>query len=654
MSGTTGKVALVQNSTPLSGCPVLSVHVEDLVGYGTANCREGALNAAAPSNTTALFRLANGVTDTDRNSADFTTGIPAPRRTAPFVEVGPSVASTFPVTNSTIAPRDATIEVTFSEPVDVVGPWFDITCATSGAHNDATFASNGDTRAITPNSNFIAGEQCTVTVFKNQVHDRDIDDGPDTDTLSENYVWSFTVATGTEPPFPSSVHLAMGNPSGTSADQGQPDNFLMEKPEFALSYNRSRGGPNWVSWHLSNDWVGSLQRDDTFRADPAVPPDWYRVQGFDFSGSGFDRGHMVPNADRDKETARPINQATFLMSNILAQAPDNNQGPWADMENDLRDLLAGNELYIVAGGFGMGGTGSNGPAMTIANGEVTVPAYTWKVALVLPEGGGDDASRVTCSTRTIAVIMPNVQGIRTTPWQTFLVTVDDVEALTGYNFFSNLPEPYQQCVEAGINGVNPDLVKGAQTIAFAPLADRGYDASPFTVSATGGPSGNPVTFAASGSCTSSGANGATITLEAPGACTVTASQAGSVIYEAAPEVSRTFTVRDAIAPVISPVTATPDRLGPPNHKMIDVALTYTATDFSGTPVCALSVSSNEPANGTGDGNTSTDWQVVDQYRVRLRAERAGGGTGRTYTVTILCTDASGNESTAMVLVSVAK
>ena len=342
------------------------------------------------------------------------------------------------------------------------------------------------------------------------------------------------------------------------------------------------------------------------------------------------------------------------MSNILAQAPDNNQGPWADMENDLRDLLAGNELYIVAGGFGMGGTGSNGPAMTIANGEVTVPAYTWKVALVLPEGGGDDASRVTCSTRTIAVIMPNVQGIRTTPWQTFLVTVDDVEALTGYNFFSNLPEPYQQCVEAGINGVNPDLVKGAQTIAFAPIADRGYDASPFTVSATGGPSGNPVTFAASGSCTSSGANGATITLEAPGACTVTASQAGSVIYEAAPEVSRTFTVRDAIAPVISPVTATPDRLGPPNHKMIDVALTYTATDFSGTPVCALSVSSNEPANGTGDGNTSTDWQVVDQYRVRLRAERAGGGTGRTYTVTILCTDASGNESTAMVLVSVAK
>ena len=66
-----------------------------------------------------------------------------------------------------------------------------------------------------------------------------------------------------------------------------------------------------------------------------MPPDWYRVQAFDFSGSGFDRGHMTPNADRDKETSIPINQATFLMSNMVAQAPDNNQGPWADLENYL-------------------------------------------------------------------------------------------------------------------------------------------------------------------------------------------------------------------------------------------------------------------------------------------------------------------------------
>ena len=97
----------------------------------------------------------------------------------------------------------------------------------------------------------------------------------------------------------------MGNPSGAVASIGQPNNYLMEKPEFALSYSRDLGRPNWVSWHLSDEWIGTLTRVDTFRADPAVPADWYRVQSFDFTGSGFDRGHMVPNADRDKGDVDP-------------------------------------------------------------------------------------------------------------------------------------------------------------------------------------------------------------------------------------------------------------------------------------------------------------------------------------------------------------
>src|SRR5215831_16374499 len=145
------------------------------------------------------------------------------------------------------------------------------------------------------------------------------------------------------------------------------------------------------------------------------------------------------------------------MSNMVPQAPDNNQGPWAALEGDLRTIAsAGNELYIVSGPLGQGGTGSNGGTTnTVANGNVTVPAYTWKVALVLPLQSGDDISRVTCSTRTIAVLMPNAQGIRSTPWQNFLTTVDNIEQLTGFDFFSNLPPAVQACVEAGTNGTNP-------------------------------------------------------------------------------------------------------------------------------------------------------------------------------------------------------
>ncbi|HET9478033.1 MAG TPA: DNA/RNA non-specific endonuclease, partial [Pyrinomonadaceae bacterium] len=261
------------------------------------------------------------------------------------------------------------------------------------------------------------------------------------------------VAAGAPAPHPPSVHLTFGNPSNAVADLLQPNNYLMEKPSFALSYNRDKGTPNWVSWHLETAWTGSFPRTDTFRADPAVSPDWYRVQSTDYFASGFDRGHMTPNADRDNPASIPLNQETFLMSNMVPQAPNNNQGPWADLENFLRTLLSTNEVYVIAGPAGVGGSGDNGPADTIAEGRVTVPAYTWKVALVLPTGD-DDVSRVTAATRTIAVIIPNQNSINS-DWHTYLTTVDAVEALTGYDFFANVPEAVENAIEAGVDGNNP-------------------------------------------------------------------------------------------------------------------------------------------------------------------------------------------------------
>src|SRR4029079_8863412 len=100
-----------------------------------------------------------------------------------------------------------------------------------------------------------------------------------------------------------------------------------------------------------------------------------------------------------------------------------------------------------------------GFAETIANGHVTVPNVVWKVALIIPSGV-DDLSRVTCGARTIAVIMPNSNtfngsSIRDDNWQDFMVSVDQVESLTGYDFLSNLPDAVENCIEAGVNGVNP-------------------------------------------------------------------------------------------------------------------------------------------------------------------------------------------------------
>ncbi|HET6852330.1 MAG TPA: DNA/RNA non-specific endonuclease, partial [Pyrinomonadaceae bacterium] len=460
MSATTGKVALVSNAVSLSGsCPNGSdPDIVDFVGYGSsASCFEGGTRAPAPSNTNALFRKLNGTQDTNQNGDDFQTGAPNPRRTAPIVELGPWVAGTEPISDGFNAPHDATVTVDFSEPVDVVGNWFDITCTNSGQHNSATVASYNGAKGyhITPNTGFQFGEQCTVTIVHGNVHDQDLDDSsPDTDTLFADHVWTFTVvAAGAPAPQPPSVHLTMGNPSNAVVDLEQANNYLMEKPSFALSYNRDKGTPNWVSWHLETEWTGSLPRTDTFRADPAVSPDWYRVQSTDYFASGFDRGHMTPNADRDNSASIPLNQETFLMSNMVPQAPNNNQGPWADLESFLRTLLTDNEIYVVSGPAGVGGSGDNGPATTIANGHVTVPAYTWKVAMVLPRGE-DDVSRVTAATRTIAVIMPNQNSINS-DWHAYLTTVDAVEALTGYDFFANVPDIVETSIEAGTDGNNP-------------------------------------------------------------------------------------------------------------------------------------------------------------------------------------------------------
>ena len=107
-------------------------------------------------------------------------------------------------------------------------------------------------------------------------------------------------------------------------------------------------------------------------------------------------------------------------------------------------------------------------------------------------------------------------------------------------------------------------------------------------------------------------------------------------------VTRLVRVQDTIAPAISGFRVTPAILFPPNHRMVNVSALYQASDASGNPRCALSVSSNEPVNGLGDGSTIADWIVVDDHHVQLRAERSGRGEGRLYTVTLTCQDAAQN------------
>jgi uncharacterized repeat protein (TIGR01451 family) len=107
-------------------------------------------------------------------------------------------------------------------------------------------------------------------------------------------------------------------------------------------------------------------------------------------------------------------------------------------------------------------------------------------------------------------------------------------------------------------------------------------------------------------------------------------------------------------PKIGTVSVDRPVLWPPNHEMVNVAVDYIVTDNCGPVACTLAVSSNEPVNGQGDGNTSTDWQVIDAHHVRVRAERSGKGDGRIYGIGITCTDSSNASSAAHATVVVPK
>ncbi|MEY4135107.1 MAG: hypothetical protein RL386_1457, partial [Bacteroidota bacterium] len=217
-----------------------------------------------------------------------------------------------------------------------------------------------------------------------------------------------------QPTYLGASNLLMGNPSNAKPDIAQPENYLITRLQYALAYSRSRGSANWVSWYLGKEWLGEVDRQDNFRPDESLPATWYRVVTSDYTNSGFDRGHQCPSGDRT--ITAEDNSQTFIMTNIIPQAPSHNQGPWAQLESYCRKLVReDNELYIIMGNYGFGGIGSGGYREKLANGNITVPKYIWKVIVILPTGE-EDLKRVSASTRVIAVNIINRQDVSGLHW----------------------------------------------------------------------------------------------------------------------------------------------------------------------------------------------------------------------------------------------
>ncbi|RSK50301.1 DNA/RNA non-specific endonuclease [Hymenobacter rigui] len=244
-------------------------------------------------------------------------------------------------------------------------------------------------------------------------------------------------------------NLGLGNPSGATANVSMSTNYLLVKPQFTIGYNALRGTPTWVSWHLTRTDIGSAPRQDDFRPDPALPREFYQVTRNSYSGSGFDKGHNCPSADRTREL--DDNSATFLMTNMIPQAGNNNQRTWSSLEEWTRgQVQRGQEVYIIMGSYGKGGTGTAGFKTTIDNGHVTVPARVWKVLVILPEGSNDIQRIAAGQARLLAVDTPNDQTV-SPDWSQYRTSIDAIEAATGLDLLSKIPLAAQDRLEAQVD-----------------------------------------------------------------------------------------------------------------------------------------------------------------------------------------------------------
>lgn len=283
----------------------------------------------------------------------------------------------------------------------------------------------------------------------------------------------------------SSSVVYRGNTEFGDPGDGDPsDDFLVRRDQFTASYNSSRGTPNWVSYAINPTTFGSEDRCDCFTPDPALPGSYAKISTADYTGAGafhgygIDRGHLARSFDR---TAGSLDNAvTFYFTNIIPQAADNNQGPWAALEDSLGKLARNHnrEVYVVAGVAGNIGTVKN-------EGKIVIPASVWKVAVIMPAGKGLADVVDPSDVEVIAVNMPNQAGIRNVPWHQYKTTVDAIEAASGYDLLALLPDPVERIVEGNDGALlaTMDVQPGTISLANTPVVNvvlysrPGFDAT---------------------------------------------------------------------------------------------------------------------------------------------------------------------------------
>lgn len=222
------------------------------------------------------------------------------------------------------------------------------------------------------------------------------------------------------------------------ATTGKSQEIILRRNGYTVSYNKDTRLPNWVAWHLTAAHTkGSNQRKDiSFQEDNDVPEP--RATDTDYRGSGYDRGHMCPAGDN--KWSLPAMEQSFLFTNICPQAPQLNRGDWNELEMACRKWAKQyGDIYIVCGPVLY-----NKKHKTIGKHKVVVPEAFFKVVLCMTD-----------KPKAIGFIYKNADGNR--PKGDYANSVDEVERITGLDFFPSLPDKVERKVEAECNPDDWDL-----------------------------------------------------------------------------------------------------------------------------------------------------------------------------------------------------
>jgi endonuclease G len=203
-------------------------------------------------------------------------------------------------------------------------------------------------------------------------------------------------------------HRKLGAPCQTD--------LVLDRDGYSLGYSYERKTALWVSYIISKRSIGiDVDRGDCFEADPEIP-EKYRVQPDDFRNTGYDKGHLAPNAAID--FSRRSNNQTFLMSNIALQDPKLNRQAWGSLEGIIRGWTETKGKLVVI-------TGPLYDDEPERINDIPLPKSFYKIVYSFKHQ------------RCIGFILPN-EPVRANQLWTHAMSVSEVEKETGYQFFSKL------------------------------------------------------------------------------------------------------------------------------------------------------------------------------------------------------------------------